>query len=171
MHEIKPDRPKGSAHDFLTYLCYKSDAQAGSFQLDGRKHLFSLWLDGRIVFEDDSGSAPSTVAYSGDGFSSQDLKQALRSGKRVSQARFRIEQQENLWTCTLKSGTWDVSGLKLAMPAVENAEERLSARMLSVEAFNALLDSLYEQFIEEVHGTSWKAKGYREFQKWLREPS
>jgi len=168
MHADKPEQLKDASGEFLTYLCYKSDAQAGAVQLDGPQQGCTIWVDGKIVFEDSSGNAPSTIAYSGDGFGSHDLKQALRAGMRVCQARLRIEMQENSWTCTLKAGTAEVAAMKLAMPAADNTDEQLLARMLCVERFNELLDALYGLFIEEVYGSSWKSSGYRQFQQWLR---
>ena len=75
-------RQNSFGRDFLTYICYKSDEKAGSFEIPGSGQQVSLWVDGKIVMEDDSCFPPNTVSYSGDDFTNQDLKQAIRSGKR-----------------------------------------------------------------------------------------
>ena len=163
--ELKKQNSFG--RDFLTYICYKSDEKAGLFEIPGSGQRFSLWVDGKIVMEDDSYSPPNTVSYSGDDFTNQDLKQAIRSGKKVREARFRIENGETIWSFTLRADRFEVSGLKIDMPRTDDIDERFFGRMLSIESLNSLIDTLYEYFIVEVYEKKWKTKGYLEFQKWL----
>jgi len=153
--------------DFLTYLCYKSDAQAGQIKLAPAEQEFALWVDSKIVMEDDRATPPNILSYSGDDFTNHDLKQAIRSGKRVREARLRLEKGVNAWTFTLRADRFEIAGLKINMPAATDPEERFFGRILSIEALNALLDDLYILFVSEVQEKTWKTKGYREFQKWL----
>ena len=155
--------------DFLTYLCYKSDDQAGAFEPEEPSQAFSLWLDGKIVLEDDRDVPPNSVAYSGDDFTNQDVKQAIRSGKKVREARFRIEKAENTWCFTLRADRLDVSGLKLDMPPSEDSDGQFFARIISIEALNDLIDALYKMFTAEFCSDTWKASGARRFQKWLQK--
>ena len=153
--------------DFLTYLCYKSDENAGSVSFPGTGKNIFVWIDGKIVMEDDRDPPPNTVSYSGDDFTSRDLKRAIRSGKKVREARLRIEKGENTWTFTLRADRFEISGLKINMPGTDDLDERFFARIYCIEALNSLLDALYDYFIGKVHGKSWKTKGYPEFQNWL----
>ncbi|MCP4717084.1 MAG: hypothetical protein GY868_18305, partial [Deltaproteobacteria bacterium] len=89
--------------DFLTYLCYKSDRESGQVAPQGSDGQYYLWVDGKIALEDDKDPPPNTVSHSGNDFTDHDLKQALRSGKKVKEARFRIEQGANTWIFTLKA--------------------------------------------------------------------
>ena len=154
--------------DFLTYLCYKSDAHAGTIKIPGSGDQFSLWVDGKIVMEDDRNAPPNSVSYSGDDFTNQDLKQAIRSGKKVREARLRIEKGAQTWAFTLRADRLEISGLKIDMPNTADNEERFFGRILSIEALNELLDGLYDNFFSQVHDKAWKTKGYREFQTWLK---
>ena len=153
--------------DFLTYICFKSDDKAGLFAIQGGS--FSLWLDGKIVMGDDEGPPPNTISYSGDGFTSHDLKQAIQSGKKVKEARIRLERGENTWVFTLRGNRFEVSGLKIDMPGTNDREEQFFGRMLSVEALNSLIDGLCEYFAGEVADKLWQTNGYMEFQKWLQK--
>jgi recombination associated protein RdgC len=161
-------RQKNSfGRDFLTYLCYKSDAQAGQIKPASADQELALWIDSKIILEDDRATPPNILSYSGDDFTNQDLKQAIRSGKRVREARFRLERGGNAWTFTLRADRFEIAGLKIDMPAATDPEERFFGRILSIEALNTLIDELYGSFLSEVQEKTWKTKGYREFQKWL----
>jgi recombination associated protein RdgC len=161
-------RQKNSfGRDFLTYLCYKSDAQAGQIKPASAAQELALWIDSKIILEDDRATPPNILSYSGDDFTNQDLKQAIRSGKRVREARFRLERGGNAWTFTLRADRFEIAGLKIDMPAATDPEERFFGRILSIEALNTLIDELYGSFLSEVQEKTWKTKGYREFQKWL----
>ena len=153
--------------DFLTYICYISDKNAGVIRIPGSDGQFTLWLDGRIVLEDDRDSPPNTVSYSGDDFTAEDFRQAIRSGKKVREAKLRIEQGANFWSFNLKAERLEVSSLKLDLPKTNDMDERFFDRILCIEALNNILDHLYKYFIGEVYEKKWQVEGYPEFQKWL----
>lgn len=164
-------RKKSSpGHDFLTYLCYQSDALAGVFDVGGSGGRFTLWIDGKIALEDQQASAPNTVTYSGDDFTSQDLKQALRAGKKVKEARFRLEKGEQAWSFTVRADRVAVSGLKIDMPRTADSDEQFYGRMLSIEALGEVIDTLFAWFLKETGAQAWKAAGSRQFQQWLQAP-
>ncbi len=169
MHMDNEQQKQGSlGRDFLTYLCYKSDDNGGQFELPGSGEQFVLFLDRKIALEDDQEVPPNTVTYSGDDFTEKDLKQAIRSRKKVREARFRIDKGENTWVFTLKADRFEISGLKIDMPAVQDLDEKFYGRIYSIETLQSLLDACYEQFIESVNGKNWKTTGYPRFQKWLQ---
>lgn len=154
--------------DFLTYTCYQSDEKAGAFEIQGSGQKFSLWVDGKIVLADDRDQPPNTVTYSGDDFTNRELKQAIRSGKKVREARLRIEKGPNTWCFTLRADSFNVAGLKIEMPRTKDIDERFFDRMLNIEALNSILDALYGDFVRQLNEKIWQTKGYQKFQKWLR---
>jgi len=153
--------------DFLTYLCYLSDAHAGKIPLDDAGEECFVWVDNKIVLEDAAASPPSVLTYAGEDFSAHDLKQAVRAGKRVREARLRIEKGHNTWTFTLRADRFDIAGLKIDMPGATDPEERLYGRIAALEGLNGLLDRLYGIFVAAVQDGHWKKRGYAAFQKWL----
>jgi hypothetical protein len=164
----QPEQHQGSlGRDFLTYLCYKSDECGGQFELPGGGEQFVLLLDGKIVFEDDRDIPPCTITYTGDDVTGDDLKQAIRSGKKVREARFRLEKGPQTWVFTLRADRFDIGSLKIDMPDSRDVDERFYGRIYSIEALNDLLDRYYEYFIGEVHGKDWKTAGYLRLQQWL----
>ncbi len=162
-------RKSGSlGRDFLTFLCYKSDESGGQIENPATKEQFVCLVDGKIVLENDNDIPPCSITYAGDGFSERDLKQALRAGKRVREARLRVEKGENTWEFTLKADRLEVSGLKISMPPAREAEERFYGRMYSIEGLHALLDAYFEYFVGEINAKTWKNKGFKQFQDWLQ---
>ena len=111
MDSQAPQQQNSLGRDFLTHLCYLSDASAGQIEVPGSGERLSLWIDGKIILEDDRDAPPNKISYSGSDLGSRDLKQAIRSGKKVRESRFRIEKGENTWTFTLKADGLEVSGL------------------------------------------------------------
>jgi recombination associated protein RdgC len=167
MHS-RQEQPQGSlGRDFLTYLCYRSDDGGGQLDLPPRGEQCVLLLDGKIVFEDDRDLPPCTVTYTGDDVTGEDLKQAIRAGKKVREARFRVEKGAQTWVFTLRADRFDIAGLKIDMPDARDADERFYGRIYSIEALNELLDACYDHFIGEVHGKHWKTSGYPRLQQWL----
>jgi hypothetical protein len=155
--------------DFLTYLCYKSDEQEGLFDIPGHSRIH-LWIDSKIMLEDDSGMTPSTIAYSGEGFTADDLKQAIRSGKKVTEARLKIEKDEGSWTFVLKASTFEISGLRIYPPPFKSNDPdgQFYLKMLSIEQLNSMLDELYYLFLKNMTGKTWEHEGYEKFQSWVK---
>ena len=153
--------------DFLTWLCYKTDERAGKLEMASGDTFF-LWIDGKIVMEDDRAAPPNSVSYMGDDFTNQDIKLAVRAGKKAREARLRIEKGENTWTFTLRGDRMELAGLKIDMPKAADKDEQFFGRITSIEGLNILLDGLYTEFLMDVHSEQWKTSGYKKFQKWLK---
>jgi len=151
--------------EFLTWLYFQSDSRAGRIEAAGE--LFELWLDRRVALEDDSLEPPSCVSFSGDTFTSEDMKTAIRSGKKIREARFRLEKLENTWCFTLRADRLEVASLKIDLPGADDIDERFHGRIIAISALNDFLDSCFSTFLENVLSKQWKSGGCKEFQTWL----
>ena len=151
--------------DFLTWLYYTSDSRAGRIEASGE--LFELWIDRKVVLEDDSIEPPSCVSFSGDTFTSEDLRAAIRSGKKIREARFRLEKAENTWCFTLRADRLEVASLKIDIPNADDIDERFHGRIIALSALNDFLDTCFGTFLDTVLNKKWKSDGSREFQSWL----
>ena len=151
--------------DFLTWLYYQSDSRAGRIEAGGE--LFELWVDRKVVLEDDSLEPPSCVSFTGDTFTSDDLKAAIRSGKKIREARFRLEKLENTWCFTLRADRLEVASLKIDLPGADDIDERFHGRIIAISALNDFLDTCYAVFLDTVLSKKWKSGGNKEFQTWL----
>jgi recombination associated protein RdgC len=162
-------RKHAVGRDFLTWLYYRSDSQAGRIEASGE--MFDLWVDRRVSLEDESLEPPSCVSFSGDNFTSDELRGAIRSGKKIREARFRLEKGENTWCFTLRADRLEVASLKIDLPGAEDIDERFHGRIIAISALNDFLDSCFTRFLETVLGKQWKSGGSKEFKAWLDAPA
>ncbi len=151
--------------EFLTWLYYQSDAGAG--RIESQSELFELWIDRKVALEDDSIEPAACVSFSGDTFTSDDLKIAIRSGKKIREARFRLEKGENTWCFTLRADRLEVAGLKIDLPGADDIDERFHGRIIAISALNDFLDACFARFLDSVLSKKWKSGGCKEFQTWL----
>jgi recombination associated protein RdgC len=155
--------------EFLTWLYFQSDSNAGRVEAGGE--LFELWLDRRVILEDDSIEPPSCVSFSGDTFTSDDLKTAIKSGKKIREARFRLEKLENTWCFSLRADRLEVASLKIDLPNADDIDERFHGRIIAISALNDFLDTCFANFLDTVLSKKWKTGSYKEFQAWLEAPA
>jgi len=155
--------------DFITYLCYKSDDNEGLFKISGAQRLH-VWVGDKVLLADDN-TPPNSIIYSGEYFTGADLKQAIRSGKRVNEAQFKMETDEVACTFMIRGERFDISNLRILSSAsgADDSEAQFYARMLSIEQINAVLEDLYYQFLSDISGKAWEQEGYQKFQIWLNE--
>jgi len=155
--------------DFITYLCYKSDASEGIFERTDRKRLH-LWIGDRVLLADDS-TPPNSISFSGEYFTGADLKQAIRSGKKVVEAQLKLETDEVACTFSIRGERFDIGNLRIhsAPAGADDGEAQFYTRMLSIEQIQAALDDLYYQFLRDISGKNWEQEGYNKFQSWLND--
>ena len=155
--------------DFITYLCYKSDENEGLFEITGAKRLH-LWVGDKVILADDS-TPPNSIIYSGEYFTGADLKQAIRSGKRVSEAQFKIEIDATAGIFMIRGERFDIVNLRIhsSDSGADDSEAQFYTRMHGMEQINSMLDELYYQFLRDISGQSWEHEGYKKFQLWLNE--
>lgn len=155
--------------DFITYLCYKSDESEGIFERADRKRLH-LWIGDRVLLADDN-TPPNSIIYSGEYFTGSDLKQAIRSGKKVIEAQLKIETDEVAGTFIIRGERFDIGNLRIhtSGAGADDGEAQFYSRMLSIEQINSMLDDLYYQFLRDISGKNWEQEGYHKFQSWLNE--
>jgi len=154
--------------DFLTYLCYLSDSRNGVFEIAG-KGTFQVWLGDKIVLQDEADTPPNSISFVGRDFTADDLKQAIKSGKKVTEAQFRIDKDETSWSFTLRAQRFDIASLRLNTPQfkADDSEARFYSRMLVIEELNEILDGLYYQFLHDVTEKNWETEGYKKFREWI----
>lgn len=155
--------------EFLTWLYFQSDSRAGRIEAAGE--IFELWLDRRVVLEDDSLEPPSCVSFSGDTFTNEDMKNAIRSGKQIREARFRLEKLENTWCFTLRADRLEVASLKIDLPGADDIDERFHGRIIAISALNDFLDTCFTHFLDSVLSKKWKSGGLKDFNAWLDAPA
>jgi hypothetical protein len=156
--------------DFLTYLCYRSDERNGMFEVAGKGTLH-VWLGDKIVLQDEADTPPNSVSFSGRDFTADDLKQAIKSGKKITEAQFKIDKDETNWSFTIRGQRLDIASLRMntAQFKADDSEARFYSRMLVIEELNEILDELYYRFLHDITEKKWETEGYKKFKEWMNK--
>ena len=158
--------------DFLTWLWFKSEKTGGVFYTDKRE-AFVLVVEQRIAVQGGEGESKETAVVSGPMAEMREAKIGLRTGKKVHQAKIRLEQDENAWQVQLSSTDFTLSGLKtpkvdMKLEEGEDPDARFLEKMYLVEKSLEFLDSVYHDFLRVRLGDGWKDEVVR-VRAWMEE--
>lgn len=144
--------------EFLTWLWYRSDVRPDDFR-DNDGNAFQLFMEHRVVVQGGEGDKLETASVSGTLSPLREARFGLVTGKKVTRATLRFEQDGLSWQLSLKAEDFAVCGLK--GPKTERAGEDddpdalLLERIFLLERCMALLDSLYAVFLRSRLTPQW----------------
>ena len=174
-----PPRPASTAQstdmilgqEFLTWLWHKSDAQSHSFS-DAANAPFQLFMEHRVVVQGGEGDTLETTSVSGALSPLREARFGLATGKKVTRATLRFEQDGLRWQLSLRAEDFAVSGLRGPKTDQGDADgdpdAPLLERMYLMERCLALLDCLYASFLRLRLSPQW-ADEARQVHAWMTE--
>ncbi|MCK9240498.1 hypothetical protein [Desulfocurvus sp.] len=146
--------------EFLTWLWYRSESQAGRFKTDAGEP-FALFMEQRVSVTGGEGDAKETTSVSGLLSELREAKTGLAMGKKVSKALVRIEADAEQWSATLKAEDMSLSSFKT--PKVDTGREEgedpdaaFLEKMYLLERGLAFLDSVFLEFLALRFSPGWK---------------
>jgi len=140
--------------EFLTWLWYASEQNEGVFEFgDGLE--MEVLFDNQLTLEANLAEAERSKLSGGAPSFSREAKEALKSGKRVTQAKLRLRREEREWVFTVTARTLGISGMK--MPAVLSREDddQFYERMDLIDEADTSLRALYLLFLQRRLGDEW----------------
>jgi len=144
--------------DFLTWLWFKSEQTGGMFHVGSGEAV--LYMEQRMSVQGGQGEETETAVYTGAVSEFREAKLGLSGGKKVRQARIRIEQDQNTWQLQLKAEDFAPTGFKT--PKIETRLEEgddpdapFLEKMFLLERALAVMDDVYEQFLKIRLGPEW----------------
>jgi hypothetical protein len=157
--------------EFLTWLWYKSDTLPHSFR-DAANDPFQLFMEHRMVVQGGEGDSLETASVSGALSPLREARFGLATGKKVTRATLRFEQDDLRWQLSLKAEDFAVSGLRCPKTdrpdADDDPDAPLLERMYLMERCLALLDSLYATFLRLRLSPQWMDEA-RQVHIWMTE--
>ncbi len=107
-----------------------------------------LLLEQRVAVQGGEGESKETAVVSGPMAEMREAKIGLRTGKKVHQAKVRLEQDENAWQVQLSASDFTLSGLKtpkvdMKLEEGEDPDARFLEKMYLVEKSLEFLDSVF----------------------------
>jgi len=178
-HFLEPGRgaadkadPAVLAREFMTWLWFKSEERDGTISMPGQTDV-SLSFEKRVVLESGEGEYSETVACQGLHADLREGRAAIREGKKVREARLRLEKDSDRWEFTLKADRFQFQSMKL--PPVggldEEGEEKeggILERVYLVETALKTMDGLFSFFLKRRLSPQWVSEEIPRIKTWLK---
>jgi recombination associated protein RdgC len=160
------------AREFMSWLWFKSEERDGTISIPGQTDV-SLSFEKRVVLESGEGEYSETVACQGLHADLREGRAAIREGKKVREARLRLEKDSDRWEFTLKADRFQFQSMKL--PAVggfdEEGEEKeggILERVYLVETALKTMDDLFAFFLKRRLSPQWASEEISRIKTWLK---
>ncbi len=158
--------------DFLTWLWFKSETQNGIFKSSNGED-FSLYLEQKIVVEGGEGESLEKAVCTGIMSELWEAKQGLRKGKKVVQAKIKIESDINEWIVQVESSDFNFAGFKTPkidtkLDEGDDPDSIFLEKMFLLEKAIGFIDDVYNDFISKRLSIHWQGE-VDAFKKWLSE--
>jgi hypothetical protein len=157
--------------EFLTWLWYASDTQPDAFR-DASDAPFQVFMEHRVVVQGGAGDMLETASVSGALSPLREARFGLATGKKVTRAALRFEQDDLRWHLSLRAEDFAIGGLR--GPKIDRGDSDddpdalLLERIYLMERCMALLDSLYAAFLRLRLSPQW-ADETRRIHAWMTE--
>jgi len=158
--------------EFLTWLWFKSEERNGHIAL-GKTEEVELHLLKRIALEAGEGEYSQGVVCSGLHAELTEGKEAIRQGKKVTEAGIRLIADQNEWEFTLKADNFHFQSLKLPPAEWQETSEDQSGKLLEriylIENAAGIIDELYNEFLSIRYSPRWGENEMKLVTKWLHQ--
>ena len=155
--------------DFLTWLWFRSEIE-NKFSTDKGEE-FSVFMEQRIVVQGGEGDTVETASVSGVLSELREARMGLTTGKKVTRALVRFEQDPESWQLTLKAEDFSIGSLKT--PKVEGAVEKdddpeavFFEKVYLLEKGLDFLNTVYKAFLKLRLSDTWTGE-LTDLRKWL----
>lgn len=155
--------------EFLTWLWFSSECRPHTFKNKEGKP-FMLSLEQRIVVQGGEGESLETASVSGSLSQLREVRLGLCTGKKVTRALIRFEQEELSWQITLKAEDFAFSPLRAPKTEHEQDDEPDAVfleKWYLIEMCLDFLDCCYKTFLEIRLSTRWLEE-VQEMADWMR---
>jgi hypothetical protein len=152
--------------EFLTWLWWKSEERGGSVSLPGQGDI-RIIFEKHMLLEYGEGEANERLICRGLQTELKEARTGMFIGKKLEQARIRLEQDQHEWNFTLAAALMEFRNVRL--PKTAGTEEDPSNRKEEIEGMILERIYLFEELIRIVNelfrlfllvrvGPEWKAE-------------
>lgn len=156
--------------DFLSWLWYRGE-QSGGRWITSQGEPFGMILEGRVMVQSGEGDQVETAVCSGPGTQLHEARIGLSRGKKVHQARLRLDEDGREWLVTIKAEDFGMGGVKT--PKVEQKRDEgqdpdgpFLEKMYLLERALFFFDQLFLQFLKLRFSSGWSEEE-RSMRLWL----
>jgi len=154
--------------EFLTWLWFKSEERNGKIKISDTEEVDICFLK-RLVLEAGEGEYSQSVVCQGLHAELAEAREAIRQGKKIKEARMKLQHAKNEWEFTLKADAFHYQSLKIPEAAEwEEKDEDPAGKLLEqiylIEKVVKVMNDLYGLFLKSVsarNGNPRKANSSR----------
>ncbi len=155
--------------EFLTWLWFRSET-AGAFK-DSEDKDFTVAMEKRIVVQGGEGDLIETASVSGMMSELREARLGLTTGKKVTRALIRFDQEPENWQFTLRAedfclGSFKTPKIESSIEKDDDPEAMFFEKMYLLEKGLGFLDIIYKHFLQLRMGPDWK-KEIAMLQRWM----
>lgn len=156
--------------EYLTWLWFASESGGGLFKTkDGE--IFSLHVEQKVAVQGGEGESRETATCSGPMAELREARLGLRTGKKVTKAKVRIEKDEAAWQVLLDAANFTMQGLKTPkvdtrLEEGEDPDSRILEKIYLVEKCLEFVDSTFDQFLNLRFSPDWREET-RQLRDWI----
>ncbi|MGA1825857.1 MAG: hypothetical protein ACMUIP_14475 [bacterium] len=156
--------------EFLTWLWYESESNSGVITLEDSQNI-EIWVDNKIILESDDGENKEKVICHGENSEMFEARQALRQGKKVSQASFKlcVNDEENNF---ILDDSWlnfrTCKTPKVLLDKKKDPGGLFFEKTLLLQKVVKAVDQLFSKFIKMRISPQWSQKHLPDIQNWVK---
>ena len=157
--------------EFLTWLWFQSDCKSGMIALD-ESQTVEIWVDNKIILESADEETLEKVICQGDSSEMLEARQALKQGKKVSQASFRLYIKDDEWRFTLDDCRLNFRTCKtpkIMLDKKEDPEGLFYEKTFLIQEAVRVVEQLFIQFIKIRISPQWTKNELPALQKWVQK--
>mgnify|MGYP006273700989 FL=1 len=146
--------------DFLTWLWFTTEQTQGTIQTASGE-VYALVMEQRVSVQGGEGESRDTAVSSGPRSELREARLGLQSGKKVHQARVRIEKDENVWQLQIKAEDFALGSVKtpkvdMKLEEGEDPDARFLEKVYLLEVAQEVVDDLFQLFLSKRFGPEWE---------------
>ncbi len=144
--------------EFLTWLWYLTETRNVFSLPDGSS--FVLNLEQRITVQGGEGESTETAVCSGLMTEMREARTGLKTGKKVQQAKVRIQKDSMEWTVTLDAANLNLTSMKTPKIDTRDSDDDPDAlvleKMYLLEQGTQCIDAAFALFLQKRLGPDWE---------------
>jgi hypothetical protein len=154
--------------EFLTWFWFESEVFEGTLSATD-EGTFGLWLEGQITLEGLLESKEQSKLRGVAPASTPEAREALRQGKLPTQAKVRLERNEQGFGFVFQAESLGLTGVKIPQTLKEekDEDEAFYDRMARIEELEAIVGALYKDFIALRLTAAWDSHVLPAMRAWV----
>lgn len=160
--------------EFLTWLWFTTELNNGLVEAANIGPVEVHFVQ-RLSLDTGFGNTRQVISCQGPDLDLAEARTAIREGKKVFQAKLRVQVDSREWWVTVKAEGFELTGIrgpKTLDPDEEEAESlagRLLDRIAVTLELTRLFDGLFARFLALRLNPAWEREELPRLRRWLRE--